>query len=533
MDTLNIGWTTTGHRLEGMDMNKMRNMGKKLTYKEAAECATKHTNHLVSVSNIAYLVTYAKIGKFIEVEGKRKKTKVDEDELKNYYSSKMEKLETVGGDAEINFNKLKESETTKHVHRLHPYKGKFIPQLVEHYARRHFKKGDVVLDPFLGSGTTMVQLAEMGIHCVGIDVSEFNIKIANVKLRRHDLAKLKSAVDNLTAKLEKDGTVHTLCEKLDVEIKKFNTEHFPSPEFKKRVGDKEIIEKEYGRKWEQRFCDSHKDILSELANYSNSGKSFLDKWYTTSARKEIDLLAHHINNEESDVKDTLMVILSRTARSCRATTHSDLTTLSGSIFNPYYCRKHKKICRPLYSIESWWKRYGNDTVNRLKQYADLRNDSGISVCLHGDSSKINIGRELDKSPELSNLVKQKGGIDGVFTSPPYVGVIDYHEQHAYAYEIFDIKRHDNEEIGALKKKQSKQAIEEYKKGMVSVLMNCGNVIKKDGDIFVVVNDDRNLYPDIFGLSGLTICDCNKRFVSNRAEGTKAYFEFIYRVRKNQ
>ena len=28
---------------------------------------------------------------------------------------------------------IKEAETTKHVHRLHPYKGKFIPQLVEYF----------------------------------------------------------------------------------------------------------------------------------------------------------------------------------------------------------------------------------------------------------------------------------------------------------------------------------------------------------------------------------------------------------------
>lgn len=505
----------------------MRNMCKKLTFKEAAECATKYTNNIVSTSNIAYLVTYAKIGKFIE----GKTTKVDEDELKNYYSTKLAKLESVGGDAELNFNRLKESETTKHVHRLHPYKGKFIPQLVEHYAKQYFKKDDVVLDPFLGSGTTLVQLAEMGIHCIGIDVSEFNIKIANTKLRKYDFAKLKSTIYDLTTKLEKDGTVQSLCEKLDAKLKEFNTEHFPSPEFKKRVSDKKIIEKDYGSEWEQVFCNSNKDILNELSNYSNDGNSFLDKWYTTSARKEICLLADYIKNAESSVRDTLIVILSRTARSCRATTHTDLTTLGGSVFHPYYCRKHKKLCRPLYTIEYWWKRYANDTVKRLEEYAKLRDDS-ISVCLRGDSSKVDIASELSKmSLELSDLVKQKGGIDGVFTSPPYVGVIDYHEQHAYSYEIFGIDRHDDEEIGSLKKKQSKKAIEEYKNGMVAVFKNCRSILKDGGDIFVVVNDDRNIYPDIFESSGLKICDYKKRYVSNRTESMKAYFEFIYRVRK--
>ena len=57
---------------------------------------------------------------------------------------------------------LPERERTKHVHRLHPYLGKFIPQLVEELLRRHVAAGGRVLDPFAGSGTTLVQALESG-----------------------------------------------------------------------------------------------------------------------------------------------------------------------------------------------------------------------------------------------------------------------------------------------------------------------------------------------------------------------------------
>lgn len=43
----------------------------------------------------------------------------------------------------LSFAQYKEAERTKHVHRLHPYKGKFIPQLVEYFLDTHtdeFKK---------------------------------------------------------------------------------------------------------------------------------------------------------------------------------------------------------------------------------------------------------------------------------------------------------------------------------------------------------------------------------------------------------
>src|SRR5262245_66569389 len=57
---------------------------------------------------------------------------------------------------------LPERERTKHVHRLHPYLGKFIPQLVEVLLARYVVPGGRVLDPFAGSGTTLVQALESG-----------------------------------------------------------------------------------------------------------------------------------------------------------------------------------------------------------------------------------------------------------------------------------------------------------------------------------------------------------------------------------
>ena len=42
---------------------------------------------------------------------------------------------------------LPERVRTKHVHRLHPYLGKFIPQLVEIFLRKY--RPSLVVDPFL------------------------------------------------------------------------------------------------------------------------------------------------------------------------------------------------------------------------------------------------------------------------------------------------------------------------------------------------------------------------------------------------
>ena len=80
-----------------------------------------------------------------------------------------------------------------------PIKGKFIPQLVEYFLDNHtdnfkrdiyFQPGDIVLDPFCGSGTTLVQANELGIHAIGIDVSTFNALISNAKVADYHLITL-------------------------------------------------------------------------------------------------------------------------------------------------------------------------------------------------------------------------------------------------------------------------------------------------------------------------------------------------------
>lgn len=98
-------------------------------------------------------------------------------------------------------------------------------------------------------------------------------------------------------------------------------------------------------------------------------------------RKEIDFLSNEIKSiRDADVKKVLIVILSRTARSCRATTHADLATLKEPVTTTYYCKKHGKICKPIFSVSKWWEYYTKDTLNRLQEFDKLRTDT-FQICL--------------------------------------------------------------------------------------------------------------------------------------------------------
>src|SRR5881275_524808 len=92
---------------------------------------------------------------------------------------------------------LPERERTKHVHRLHPYHGKFIPQLVEVLLDRYFTRGAHVLDPFAGSGTTLVQALESGLDATGTELAAFNCLLVGVKTAQYDLPLLREELNDV------------------------------------------------------------------------------------------------------------------------------------------------------------------------------------------------------------------------------------------------------------------------------------------------------------------------------------------------
>ncbi|XAK34325.1 DNA methyltransferase [Campylobacter coli] len=52
------------------------------------------------------------------------------------------------------------------------YHGNFIPQIPNQLIRRYTKKDDLIIDPFLGSGTTLYECEKLNRKCIGLDINE-------------------------------------------------------------------------------------------------------------------------------------------------------------------------------------------------------------------------------------------------------------------------------------------------------------------------------------------------------------------------
>jgi len=383
------------------------------------------------------------------------------------------KFETSLNGVDLSFANVPEYERTKHVHRLHPYLGKFIPQLVEVFLKHYFKRGDSILDPFMGSGTTLIEANVLDMHSAGVEIAQFNCLITEVKTKKYDIPTLEQEIKDIL----------------------FKTKEFS--------------------KWLLQGQKQATFLYNNFKKYKIDSE-YLNTWLSDRALQEILFYREQIKNYRN--QDILKIILSRATRSARLIPHYDLARPQKPVREKYYCIKHRRTCEPINEAMKFINRYSWDTIRRIKEFDRLRTNAVMKI-IQGDS------REID----FNKVEGYKGGkFDGIFTSPPYVGLIDYHDQHRYAYELFGFEDNGFKEIGPASKGRSQEAKEEYKKDIIAVFQNMNRFLKPKAKIFVVVNDKDNLYPEIATSCGYSIEKIYHRPVLMRTERDNTRFsESIY------
>ena len=305
-----------------------------------------------------------------------------------------------------------------------------------------------MLDPFAGSGTTLVQALESGHDAVGVDVAAFNCLLMRVKTTRYDLFRLERELRDALARLGQSRAAR--------------------------------------------------------AGTSASGMRRAPRPSSSTSARVV---------EEYEHADVLRVVLARAARSARLTTHFDLDFPRVPQREPYWCHKHRRDVPPVQEADKFLSRYLLDTLDRIKAFQQACEPAAERA----RSSTETRGRWLSTA-----------GSTAIVTSPPYPGLIDYHEQHRYAYELLDLDDRRDRELGAAPHaERAGGASTSTSCGIAAVLRRCAEALAPAAPVLVVVNDRRDLYPDDPRASGLQLVDRLERHV-NRRTGRRAgeYFESV-------
>jgi len=332
---------------------------------------------------------------------------------------------------QINWN-FTDAKTVFLTHGYHPYPAKFIPQIPHHLIKILSQKKDLVLDPFCGCGTTLVEASLLGRNSIGVDVNPVASLISKVKATSIS----PEVMDRFSSQL-----LACISSEINASYGQLSVDDFSINQLKSV---------EMGR--------------SQKVDYSIPSFRNRDYWFQQNVLRELSIIKGNIEKiEHVDFKDFLLACLS-----------SIIVRVSNQDSDTRYARREKNIKQ--YATFSIFKNKLQSMIDKMKEFATKRQDVSVKVFCH-DS------RHLEFLDEDS--------VDLVVTSPPYLNAWDYHLYHRFrlfwlGMDPIELKK---EEIGAhLKHSYNTQSIQRYSNDMKLCMNEMYRVLRNNKYVCIVIGD---------------------------------------------
>lgn len=263
-------------------------------------------------------------------------------------------------------------------HGFHRYVGRFPSHLIRALINSFgAQSGDIILDPFSGSGTTLVECRMMGIDAKGIEISPLSAMISRVK-SQYPLASIDGAflLESLTDFYEKHWNAF------------FN------------IHSKDSF--------------THQDVMdrpgNSIAHFSN-----IERWFTAEALLGTSIVVEYILTQNGYVRDLLTIALSAKMRS--------IGNVDVDVVRAEYRKKPRENVNVLKLVKSQLQKMLkgiNDTISTCDNL--LKNESSIEV-IQGDVLSTEIAEE---------------SISHIITSPPYgVESLSYLRTHLLSFRVLE------------------------------------------------------------------------------------------------
>lgn len=364
-----------------------------------------------------------------------------------------------------------EDDTRFSTHDYHRYPSKYIPQIASTLISRLSKKNDVVLDVFLGSGTTLIEANRLERNCIGVDLNPVAYLVSITKSTPINLIKM-------------DKQISTFIEETSVNI---------------------IVSREEKELNNTNLINNIKKQFYRLPDFP-----YRDSWFQKQVLVELSIIRDQILEiKNKDIQRFFICAFSGIVRS--------VSNAASGFGNLMIDKNKKKILNPyeIFTSHLLKMRSGMEEYNK-----NYKSDFFIKT-YQGDSQNLDF---------IANE-----SIDCVVTHPPYVAAVPYAEYlklsllwlREFFPKTFSLKMErmlepkelDKEIIGG--RRNSKDVVERFNFAMQKVFDEMYRVLKKNKYCAIVIGN-----PVVKG----NLIQCNKTFVQF---GKNSGFKFICEVKRGK
>ena len=98
---------------------------------------------------------------------------------------------------------FRDSDTKEYTHSYHAYPAMMIPQIARTLIEEYSPKGELktIFDPYMGSGTTLVEASIKGINSIGTDLNPLARMMSEVKTTHYDEDTIKNLFNEISFQL--------------------------------------------------------------------------------------------------------------------------------------------------------------------------------------------------------------------------------------------------------------------------------------------------------------------------------------------
>lgn len=294
------------------------------------------------------------------------------------------------------------------IQRWYRYKEGYSIQLMQQlFDEYNVKKADTIVDPFCGSGSTILQAKMHAMHAVGFEINPFSAFLAKVKTQHYsaaDLTHYRKHVKKLLA--QKIQTKHNLP-KLSTIHKLYDKEvlHF-------LLSKKNYIHDIKQKKVKDLLFLAWLSVLEEASNYRKAGNGLKIRKGKNLQERNIKHTTQLFNQKIMEIDEDLpfAISLSKTQSEPQIIEHTALSmekflnkgSVKGVLFSPPYanCFDYTEI----YKVELWLGGF-------VKEYADLKELRQRAIRSHLNGYNKSEATSSNHFKELNSLIAELAEAD--------------------------------------------------------------------------------------------------------------------------